>query len=150
MSEEKMTAEEALTYLIDQHMDALDIGRGYECVEIIRKELQELRAELNSANETIEQERSLRSDVIAQRDAFREQNKSIRAQVTSEADGWCAESPEGELQKQLYSSNEDMGWSSLVGINSRSPEPYLVVQATRKLVADGWRVVPVKIVKVEG
>lgn len=106
----------------------------FKGIGVLAEKYEAAQAELKAANETIEQERSLRSDVIAQRDAFREQNKLLKQareeKVTGEADGWMWYHDKEGYFDWVHKSQEQ-------ALNNGTP------------LIDGWRVVPVKIVKVE-
>ena len=95
MSSEKTTPEEALRYLQDQHMDALDIDDGEECLEIVRgalkataeltQERDELRRKLWDWNGQFETQEARLEAVTAERDRLMKQVEELTDTCSKEA-----------------------------------------------------------------
>ena len=146
MTEEKMTAEQAFEQL---HICQED--EPY--IAIIRTELEELRAE----NEALKQRYGAyiqgSAVVIPGQDYLEmvKECKELRAKLTGEADGFCAWHPEYGFDANTF--DEESKNEALSNLRANHG-PYrvrdgLTEEMIMKQIHDyGWRVVPVKIVRV--
>lgn len=112
MSSEKTTPEEALRYLQDQYMDALDIDDGEECLKIVRSALK-ATAELSQERDTWKRQ-ALREDqedsaelvaITAERDELRRKLWDWNGQFETQEARLEAITAERDRLRKLLSSS---------------------------------------------